>query len=487
MAQSAACPLPKPPKGREKAKKVWIFFKFFAADFHCGYIRNTIIICMKKTLPIVILLCILSLLLFGCNRQETLLDPKKPVTLTMWHVYGEQVDSPMNGYVEDFNRTVGKQKGIIVNVTLMSNASQIGQKLINAQMGVAGVPSMPDLFFCHNSNAQELGAANLLNWKDAFSTSELAEFVDEFVTDGVVDNSLSVLPVSKSTHLLFLAGGAFSRFATAKNVSIDDLATWDGFFDVAQKYFEYSHGKPFCAVDYLMRSVELDAISQGAFDFYQNDWYKQNPRLIESYKKFASAIAKGHIVVSDQYSNTQVMTGQTIAGISSSAAALYYNDTITYPDNTQEPTNLQVLPVPASNGKKVATQAGVGLCAYKTTPQKAEAAAVFAKWFTEANRNLDFVAQTGYMPVKKGAFDKLGSYTFKTQAFKNTYAALKSTVDACSFLSEPSTAGYYPNTYKLYAKIRALQKELLSMYASGKTYEDITNQLVDLLLTLPTA
>lgn len=279
MAQSAACPLPKPPKGREKAKKVWIFFKFFAADFHCGYIRNTNVICMKKTLPIVILLCILSLLLFGCNRQETLLDPKNPVTLTMWHVYGEQVDSPMNGYVEDFNRTVGKQKGIIVNVTLMSNASQIGQKLINAQMGVAGVPSMPDLFFCHNSNAQELGAVNLLNWKDAFSTSELAEFVDEFVTDGVVDNSLSVLPVSKSTHLLFLAGGAFSRFATAKNVSIDDLSTWDGFFDVAQKYFEYSHGKPFCAVDYLMRSVELDAISQGRVRFLPKRLVQAKPTL----------------------------------------------------------------------------------------------------------------------------------------------------------------------------------------------------------------
>ena len=63
-----------------------------------------------------------------------------------------------------FNRTVGKEKGIIVNVTLMSNASQIGQKLVNAQNGVAGVPAMPDLFFCHNSNAQELGANNLLDW-----------------------------------------------------------------------------------------------------------------------------------------------------------------------------------------------------------------------------------------------------------------------------------------------------------------------------------
>ena len=455
-------------------------------------LRNTRNIFMKKTLPIIVFVCMLALLLFGCDKQETLLDPQKPVTLTMWHVYGEQADSPMNRYVEDFNHTVGKEKGIIINVTLMSNASQIGQKLVNAQKGVAGVPSMPDLFFCHNSNAQELGANNLLNWQDVFSASELSKFVGEFVTDGMVDNSLSVLPVSKSTHLLFLAGGAFDRFAQAQkeqgqNVSYNDLATWDGFFSVAEKYFNYSGGKPFCAIDYLMRSVELDAIANGATDFYQNDWYKQNDALIDSYKKFASAIAKGHIVVSDLYSNTQVMTGQTIAGISSSAAVLYYNDTITYPDNTQEPTNLKVLPVPNSSGTKYATQAGVGLCAYKTTPQKAEAATVFAKWFTEEKRNLDFVAQTGYMPVKTGAFGKLDAYTFKTEAFRNTYAALKSTVDNCTFLSESSTAGYFPNTYKLYSKIRELQKGLPSMYASGTTYKEITARLVDMFLTIPTA
>lgn len=442
---------------------------------------------MKKTLPIIVFVCMLALLLFGCDKQETLLDPQKPVTLTMWHVYGEQADSPMNRYVEDFNRTVGKENGIIINVTLMSNASQIGQKLVNAQNGVAGVPAMPDLFFCHNSNAQELGSEKLLNWQDFFSASELSDFIGEFVSDGMVDNSLSVLPVSKSTHLLFLAGGAFDKFAKEQNVTYANLATWDGFFSVAEKYYNYSGGKPFCALDYLMRSVELDAISHGAVDFYQNDWYKQNVALIASYKKFASAIAKGHIVVSDLYSNTQVMTGQTIAGISSSAAVLYYNDTITYPDNTQEPTNLKVLPVPASSGKKYATQAGVGLCAYKTTPQKAEAAAVFAKWFTEEKRNLDFVAQTGYMPVKTGAFGKLDAYTFKTEAFRNTYAALKSTMDSCTFLSEPSIAGYFPNTYALYSKIRKLQKELTSMYASGKTYEEITDQLVDVFLTIPAA
>lgn len=435
---------------------------------------------MKKLLAVITAAACLSFAFTGCKKQ-----PK--ITLTMWHVYGEQADSPMNDYVQEFNSTIGKDKGIIVNVTLMSNASQIGEKLLNAQHGKAGVPSMPDLFFCHASNAEELGEENLVNWRDKFTKQELDGFVQGFLSDGTVNGALSVLPISKSTHLLFLAGNAFNRFAEKSGVTYDDLATWDGFFATAEKYYEYSHGKPFCALDYLIRAVELDAISRGATDFYgENGWYKDDATLLGVYEKFANSIAKGHIVVSDLYSNTQVMTGETVAGISSSAAVLYYNDKITYPDNTSEYTNLQVLPVPCSaSGTKYATQAGVGLCAYKTTNRKAEAATVFAKWFTEEKRNLDFVAQTGYMPVKNGAFDKLSAYTFKTESFRNTYSALKTTVRTRTMLSEPNIIGYYEKTHALYFAIRDLQKGLKEKYENGATTNDVTRELIEIFRNIP--
>lgn len=116
----------------------------------------------------------------ACNKNKSLLDPKKPTTLTMWHVYGEQSNSPMNDFVEKFNATVGKEKGIVIDVTLMSNASQIGKKLKDAQAGKAGSKDMPDLFFCHSGDAQSLGADNLLNWKDYFTPTELDAFVHDF-------------------------------------------------------------------------------------------------------------------------------------------------------------------------------------------------------------------------------------------------------------------------------------------------------------------
>lgn len=412
---------------------------------------------------------------FACDKTNSLLDPKKPTTLTMWHVYGEQVNSPMNDIIEQFNSTVGKDKGIIINVTLMSNASQIGKKLKDAQTGKAGSKEMPDLFFCHSGDARGLGTDNLLNWNDYFSPSELDNFVPDFLSDGMVDDKLVVFPVSKSTYMLFIAGGVFDRFAAAKDVSLSDLATWKGFFSVAEKYYEWSGGKPFCAIDYLIRLAELCAMSEGENILYKDGWYDtNNPALTNAYEMFATSIAKGHIVVSDLYSNTQVMTGQTCAGIGSSASVLYYNDEITYPDNTSEAMNLKVLPLPQQTGKqKVATQSGVGLCAYKTTDIKTEAATVFAKWFTEERRNVDFVLSTGYMPVRTGAFDKIGDKSFKSEAYRNLYKALTTTVETCSFKQEPSIEGYYSKVYALYEKIRNIQKTLETRYEKGETCEQI--------------
>ena len=437
---------------------------------------------VKKIISLFIVIAmtlITPLTLFACNKSDSLLDPKNPTTLTMWHVYGEQVNSPMNDFIEQFNATIGKEKGIIINVTLMSNATQIGKKLSDAQAGKAGSKDMPDLFFCHSSDAQGLGADNLLNWKDYFTQTELDAFVPDFLNDGMVGDRLSVFPVSKSTYMLFIAGGVFERFAAAKNVSLSDLETWDGFFNVAEKYYEWSGGKPFCAIDYLIRLAELCAISDGENISYKDGWYDaNNPALIKAYDRFAASIAKGHIVVSDMYSNTQVMTGETCAGIGSSASVLYYNEEITYPDNTSEAMNLKVLPLPQQADKqKVATQSGVGLCAYKTTDIKAEAATVFAKWFTEERRNLDFVISTGYMPVRTGAFEKIDYNSFKSEAYKNLYKALATTVATCTFKKEPSFDGYYTKVYALYEKIRNIQRDLEARYKSGATCEQIVAEM----------
>lgn len=444
---------------------------------------------MKKYHIILLYALVLSLLLpavFGCSKK-TLLDPNEPVTLTMWHVYGEQADSPMNRLIEEFNRTVGRDKGIVINVTLMSSTAQIGEKLLTAQREEAGSVAMPDLFFCHNNNAMELGADSLLDWQDVFTTAELANYVPSFLEDGMVEGHLSVFPISKSTHLLFIAGTQFARFSAETGVTYDDLATWEGFFAAAETYYTWSGGKPFCALDYPIRMVELYALEKGATELYTDEgWYDfSEPLLQEGWNVLADALVKGHVIVSDLYSNTQVMTGEVMCGLGSSASILYYNDTVTYPDNTSEPMNLQVLPTPTATGTDLlVTQAGVGLCAYKTTEQKAEAAAVFARWLTEGERNLSFCVETGYMPVSIDAFAAIQDYSFTSTAYQNLYTALKAVQETATAVREPAFAGYYNRIYGLYDALREQQKHYPARYAGGESASELVLETWELFQSI---
>ena len=418
---------------------------------------------------LLIFIIITIFIIFSRNKKE-------PVSLTMWHVYGEQASSPMDKLVDDFNETVGSKEGIVINVTATSNSAEIGDELLDSQAGKSGAKKMPDLFFCHSGNADDLGSENLIDWQDYFTKEELSDYQEDFLEDGKVGDKLLVFPISKSTHMLFINGSMFARFSKDTGLDYEDLLTWDGFFDAAEKFYEWSNGKAFCAMDYILREIELANLSTNPNAKLHNDqgWYdKNNMEFKKEFDKFMTSLVKGHIIVSDLYANTQMMTGETLAGISSSAAVLYYNDTVTYPDNRSEPMDLKVLALPINkSGNKVDTLAGTGLCAYKTTDEKAKAAAIFAKWITESGRNLDFVTKTGYMPVRNEAFNKVLAMEFENHDYKELYHSLSKMEKDYSFLSESYD---YNKVLNFYDWLRANQKSFEERYKSG---EDV-NSLIE--------
>ena len=441
---------------------------------------------LTRILPGILLVSLLLASIFTCFSGcsgKSLLDPQNPVTLTIWHVYGEQADAPMNLLIEEFNDTVGREKGIQIKVTNVTGTSKILAQLTEAQAGKPGSPELPDLFSCHPQNAPSLGIDNLIDWSELFSKNELDGYVSEFLDSGIMEEKLVVFPVSKSTYALFLNGSQFKRFSADTGVSLSQLSDWNGFFDAAEKYYNWSDGHAFCALDYLIRHIEIDILSRtGKLEYTENGWYDENdPHVKESFSMFASALAKGHIVVSDLYANTQVMTGDVLSGIGSSAAVGYYNDTVTYPDNTSEPMELIVLPLPKSGGEnEYIPQTGVGLSAFKTTDQKAEAAYEFAKWFTEGKRNLDFVVSTGYMPVTNGAFEEIEAYEFSDSGYESLYDAIKIMYDEYTPVVRPDFDGFYDKTNALYAEIREMQPALAERANNGESIDKLTEVLWDL-------
>ncbi len=442
---------------------------------------------MKKIFALfIIALGIIMLSLAGCSEQTTL-NPKNPVTLSMWHVYGEQTDSSINRLVSEFNATVGKEKGIVINVTNMTTTPELKNQLLEAQEGAPGAPDMPDLFSSRPDTVLNLGSENLVDFSEYFTDEELSEYIPEFVEDGTIDGKLMVFPVSRSTRALFINDSLFSRFSADTGVTYENLSTWEGFFEASEKYYEWSEGGTFCAFDYLIQNVEYDMLANGYEPIYTDaGWYDTtDSNLKDSWMKFAEPLAQGHIVVSDKYANTQIMTGEVASGVGSSAAINYYNDIITYPDNTSETMNLHVLPLPKSgNGTEYMPVTGTGFSAYKTTDQKAEASAVFLKWLTEGERNLDFVVEAGYMPVHNSAFEAISDYHFPSDAHKALFDAMKTMREEYTATIRPEFVGYYDKVELLYPALQELCPTLKARVDKGEDVKILAEETWKLFLQI---
>ena len=123
---------------------------------------------MKKMIA-ALLAAVLALAAFaGCARHPAL-DPKEPVSLTMWHVYGSQTESPMNEAIERFNSTVGKQSGVLVQVQMVTDSSSIDGSLASAVNDEPGAAPLPDLFVAYPRVAELFEEGTLLDFSSYFT------------------------------------------------------------------------------------------------------------------------------------------------------------------------------------------------------------------------------------------------------------------------------------------------------------------------------
>ena len=108
------------------------------------------------------------LLCAGCSSMGK--KEEMPTTITVWHVYGGQTDSPLNDLIEQFNQTVGKDRQINVQVTSVSNTNTIHELVLAAANGEPGAPELPDLFVSYPKTVMALPDDSILvDYQDYFS------------------------------------------------------------------------------------------------------------------------------------------------------------------------------------------------------------------------------------------------------------------------------------------------------------------------------
>ncbi len=365
----------------------------------------------RRLISILLCVALFASFLTGCSDSAVKLDPKNPVTLTMWHNYGGQMQNTMDQLIEEFNNTVGREQGIIVSVTSISAFKDVEEKLRMIAEGDPGAPEMPDMTPAYPRNAMLLSERGLITELDGlFTDAELDTYLPQFIEEGrLPDGKLYVFPFAKSTEVLFVNKTLFDRFAEDTGVTLDMLETFEGLSQAAVKYADWTEGdgRFFYTADSWF-NLAMVGMAQMGGELVEPERLRTDAESFLRIWDFCAepALAGGFAVV-DGYSSDLSKTGEIICSTGSTAGILFYGNSVTYADNTTEQVEYVILPYPTfEGGEKIALQRGSGLVVAKSTPEKEYAAAVFLKWFTRPAQNMKLVSSTGYLPVTKEAFEK---------------------------------------------------------------------------------
>jgi len=154
----------------------------------------------------VLLILVSTWLLTGCQNENSL-SPRNPLPLTVWHNYGGQMKNTMDEMVDEFNATVGAERGIILSVTSISGSATLHEKLTMAAKGDPGAPQLPDMTTAYPRNRHFILAQEglLADIGEQFTEEELSAYVPQFLEEGrLINDKLYVFPIAKSTEVLFV-------------------------------------------------------------------------------------------------------------------------------------------------------------------------------------------------------------------------------------------------------------------------------------------
>ena len=185
---------------------------------------------------------VMALGLAGCGEKSPL-DPKDPVSLTVWHYYNGSQQTAFDALVEEFNDTVGQEKGIYVEGFSQGSVSDLETAVRDSIEGKVGADAMPDIFSSYADTAYEVEQAGALADISVYlSEEELAQYVDSYIEEGRIaaDSSLRIFPTAKSTEIMMINKTDWEKFADATGASLDTLATIEGVNATARAYYEWT-------------------------------------------------------------------------------------------------------------------------------------------------------------------------------------------------------------------------------------------------------
>ncbi|MBO5093981.1 MAG: extracellular solute-binding protein [Lachnospiraceae bacterium] len=364
--------------------------------------------------------CALVLGLTACGSEGQTVS-KEPVTVTLWHYYNDAQKDGLDEIVSEYNNTVGKEKKITVNAVGLGSVEDITTKVDAVLNGSQDNIEKPNMFLAYRDMLQEVmkkdnTSAELLNFRDYFTVEELDGYYPDFLEEGEFGEALYIMPVAKSTELLFMNQTMLDLFFEAHpEYSAKDLETWEAMAKMAETFYEWTDemtlgvsedGKALIGLDNFSNYFIAQNNALGS-DIYETDedggvtFHLEEDDIKKLFENYYIPYTKGYYGGKEKYRSDDMRQDNLYGYVGSVASVAYFPHTIYGEDDSEQEIAMGIYPYPYFEGEnKAAIQQGAGIAALSSTEAENQAVAEFIKWVS-SEKGVDYAAMLSYMPTSK--------------------------------------------------------------------------------------
>ena len=357
----------------------------------------------------------------GCGGSAGPEVPAKVTNIMVWTYYnGDQLES-FTSLVNQFNETVGAQKGIKVSTESQGSVNDLETSVMDSAEGKVGAAAMPNIFSAYADTAYALDQMGMVvDLAPYLTEEEKAQFVEGYLSEGDFgeDDSIKIFPVAKSTELLFLNDTDWQAFADAADVRYEDLATMEGLTAAAEKYYNWTDAQTAAPDDgkaLFGRDAMANYMLVGAQQLGDTIFAVKDGRMTVNFERdvarrlwdnYYVPFVRGWFAATGRFRSDDIKTGNVLGYVGSSSSATFFPTRVTNDANESHEISLKTLPAPQfEGGEAVAVQQGAGMVVTAAKEEEVKASVEFLKWFVRAENNIAFSVGSGYLPVTRKAND----------------------------------------------------------------------------------
>jgi multiple sugar transport system substrate-binding protein len=358
------------------------------------------------------------------------------VKVTFWHAMGGPLGRVLIDLIDEFNET---HPGIEIVSVSMGQYTALSQKIMAAV--AAGKPPVIAQAYENWTVELVLGGSiipiqNFFDGPDGLSRESLDDILPVFLENNTWDDVVWSFPFNKSVRTLFYNKDLFERSGLDRDHAPRNWEEYLGFARQITKDLD-GDGHPDIWGNAGQVNVWMfsNLLLQNGGSFLDSTGMRvafNSPEGVEALAFMKELLADGVGFVASGYEYQNDFLADKVGMIEGSTVSLAFI-------KGKFDFELGIAPLPV--GKKPGvTIAGTNVVMFtKASPREQAAAWTFIKWFTDTEQTARWAAGTGYVPIRRSAFDTeiLKEEFDRNPGLKDAFSQL----DYASF--EPKIAGWY--------------------------------------------